>query len=125
MKPSGVSGDSRCWEDRSHGTSVELLARVADPGGADGRGADAGLSLVVRRDHRGGAEAGHRDGGDAAYVGAPGGGRCRAAAGGLTSAEHAEIRRLRRENAELRRANEILKSASVFFAAEVCRPQSR
>ncbi len=29
----------------------------------------------------------------------------------------AEIRRLKRENAELRRANEILKAASVFFAS--------
>jgi transposase len=44
---------------------------------------------------------------------------------GVTSAEHAEIRRLRRENAELRRANEILKAASVFFAAGLDRPQSR
>src|SRR5436190_24176166 len=41
---------------------------------------------------------------------------------GLTSEEHAEIRRLKREVAELRRANEILKAASVFFAAELDRP---
>ena len=33
-----------------------------------------------------------------------------------TTAEREEIRRLRQENFELRRANEILKSASVFFA---------
>lgn len=33
-----------------------------------------------------------------------------------------EIRRLKRENAELRKANEILKSASVFFARELDRP---
>ena len=44
---------------------------------------------------------------------------------GMTSAEHAEIKRLKRENAELRRANEILKAASVFFAAELDRPQAR
>lgn len=44
---------------------------------------------------------------------------------GVTSEESAEIRRLRRENAELRRANEILKAASAFFAAELDRPQSR
>ena len=44
---------------------------------------------------------------------------------GTTSAEHAEIKRLKRENAELRRANEILKAASVFFAAELDRPQHR
>ena len=44
---------------------------------------------------------------------------------GVTSEEHAEIKRLKRENAELRRANEILKAASVFFAAELDRPQHR
>ncbi|WP_408632889.1 IS3 family transposase [Mycobacterium conspicuum] len=37
---------------------------------------------------------------------------------GTSSSEHVEIRRLKREVAELRRANEILKSASAFFAAE-------
>ncbi len=41
---------------------------------------------------------------------------------GVTTEEAAEIKRLRRENAELRRANSILKSASVFFAAELDRP---
>jgi transposase len=43
---------------------------------------------------------------------------------GVTSEESAELRRLRRENAELRRANEILKAASAFFAAELDRPQT-
>jgi transposase len=41
---------------------------------------------------------------------------------GKTSEELAEIKALRKENAELRRANEILKSASAFFAAELDRP---
>ena len=41
---------------------------------------------------------------------------------GVSSEESAELRRLRRENAELRRANEILKAASAFFAAELNRP---
>ncbi|GAA1391927.1 transposase [Catellatospora chokoriensis] len=36
-----------------------------------------------------------------------------------TTAEAEELRRLRRENAELRRANEILKAASAFFASEL------
>jgi transposase len=36
-----------------------------------------------------------------------------------TTAEREEIRQLRRENFELRRANEILKSASLFFAKEL------
>jgi transposase len=44
---------------------------------------------------------------------------------GVTSEESAEIRRLKREVAELRRANEILKAASVFFAAELDRPHPR
>jgi transposase len=37
----------------------------------------------------------------------------------LSSQEREEIRRLRKENYELRRANEILKSASLFFAREL------
>ena len=37
----------------------------------------------------------------------------------LTSQEREEIRKLRKENYELRRANEILKSASLFFAREL------
>ena len=43
---------------------------------------------------------------------------------GVTSEESAEMKRLKRENAELRRANEILKAASAFFAAELDRPQT-
>jgi len=35
---------------------------------------------------------------------------------GVTSEESAELKTLRREVAELRRANEILKTASAFFA---------
>jgi len=41
---------------------------------------------------------------------------------GITSEERVEITQLKREVAELRRANEILKSASTFFAAELDRP---
>ena len=44
---------------------------------------------------------------------------------GMTSEESAEVKRLRRENAELRRANEILKAAAAFFGAELDRPQPR
>jgi transposase len=38
---------------------------------------------------------------------------------GITTAEHERIRELERENRELRRANEILKAASAFFAREL------
>ena len=41
---------------------------------------------------------------------------------GITSAEAARIKELEQENRELRRANEILKRASAFFAAELDRP---
>jgi len=44
---------------------------------------------------------------------------------GLTTDDQEELRRLRRENAELRRANGILKAASAFFAAELDRPQNK
>lgn len=44
---------------------------------------------------------------------------------GVTTAEAEELKRLKRENAELRRANEILKAASAFFAAELDRPAKR
>ena len=42
-----------------------------------------------------------------------------------TTREREEIRALRQENFELRRANEILKSASVFFAKELDEDRTR
>ena len=44
---------------------------------------------------------------------------------GVTSEIAAENKQLRKEIAELRRANEILKAASAFFAAELDRPAKR
>ena len=44
---------------------------------------------------------------------------------GVSESENAEIRRLKKEVAELRRTNEILRTASAFFAAELDRPASR
>jgi transposase len=43
----------------------------------------------------------------------------------LTSAEREELKRLRKENNELKRANEILKAASAFFAAELGQPRTK
>ena len=40
----------------------------------------------------------------------------------LTTDAAAEIKRLQKEVSELRKANEILKAASVFFAKELDRP---
>jgi transposase len=42
---------------------------------------------------------------------------------GTTTAERERIADLERENRELRRANQILKEASVFFAQELDRPR--
>lgn len=39
--------------------------------------------------------------------------------------ESAQLKALQRENAELKRANEILKAAASFFAAELDRPHTR
>ena len=44
---------------------------------------------------------------------------------GLTSAERERLKALERENRELRRANEILKSAAAFFGAELDRRPKR
>ncbi|MET7492980.1 transposase [Streptomyces sp900116325] len=43
---------------------------------------------------------------------------------GVASEEPAELKRLKKENAELRRANDILKAAASFFAAELDRPHT-
>jgi len=44
---------------------------------------------------------------------------------GVPTDAAAELVRLKRENAELRRANEILKAAAAFFGAELDRPARR
>ena len=45
--------------------------------------------------------------------------------GGLTTDERRRLAELEKENRELHRANEILKSAAVFFGAELDRRHSR
>ena len=44
---------------------------------------------------------------------------------GVTTDLTAENRRLERENAELRKANEVLKAASIFFAKELDQPRTK
>lgn len=44
---------------------------------------------------------------------------------GVTSAERERIKQLERENRELRRANDILKSAASFFGAELDRQSKK
>jgi transposase len=45
--------------------------------------------------------------------------------GGLTSEEREELKRLRKENFELQRANDILQAAATFFGAELDRRQKK
>ena len=49
----------------------------------------------------------------------------RGPAGALTTAEREELTALRKEVRDLRRSNEILKAASVFFARELDQPRPR
>jgi len=49
----------------------------------------------------------------------------RGARPGLSTEERARLKELERENRELRRANEILKAAAVFFGAELDRRSAR
>jgi transposase len=44
---------------------------------------------------------------------------------GLTSEEQAELKQLRKENFELRRANDILQAAATFFGAELDRQHKK
>jgi transposase len=44
-------------------------------------------------------------------------------AAGMSTADRAKVKMLEQENKELRRANEILKRASAFFAKGLDRPQ--
>jgi len=44
---------------------------------------------------------------------------------GPTTGDLAELKRLKRENAELRRANDILKAAASFFGAELDRQSKK
>jgi transposase len=43
----------------------------------------------------------------------------------LTTAEREELAALRRKNRDLRRSNEILKAASIFFARELDQPRPK
>ena len=63
--------------------------------------------------------------GDAAPVGGRGRGRGRAVGRGCRGSERERIAELERENRELRRANEILKTAAAFFGAELDRRQKK
>ena len=45
--------------------------------------------------------------------------------GGLTTEEHKELLELRKENRDLKRSNDILQAAAIFFGAELDRRQHK
>ncbi len=96
---------------------ASVSTRAEGTSGPDSAGGRRAVRGVVRRHHPGGPSAGHRIG-VPAQLGSPGRDRRRPAAGDhhRRSQEDAE---LEREVRELRRANEILKAASAFFAREL------
>lgn len=104
-------------ERSGHATFEEVPDRVVgsrDPGWYSSRVGRSRTLLptwVSRRRRYGGTSAASRS--------------TRARREGLTSEEREEIRRLRREVFDLRRANEILESASVFLAARTGRTSER
>ena len=117
MSLPGIDGDritripTSGKEVRSHGKTIEVSAGVDGPGRAAGVGvgpaggagrARSGIGHEALRKRVRQAEA---DGGLRPDL--------------PSSEEREEIKRLKRENYELRRANEILKAASVFFATEL------
>ena len=98
----------------SHGKAKQVSSRGPRAGGAAGDGERGRSRLAVGGDHLGGAKIGctaetlrkwvrqaERDSGKAA---------------GLTTQERERLKELERENRELKRANEILRKASAFFA---------
>jgi transposase len=92
-------GSGRCGWWRSAGTSIpRKWATIESVAAKLGIGTAQTLHAWVRRDQ---IDSGRR--------------------AGVTSDMAAEVRKLRAENKELKRANEILKSASVFFAASLDR----
>lgn len=95
-----MSEDFQDWEDQDYGRSKQVPRRASGACGADGDGDQAGLSVAMV-----GVDAGDRP--------------------GVTTEQAAEVARLKRENPELRRANEILKAAAIFFGAELERPGRR
>lgn len=86
-----------------YGSQWEAICSVADKLGGGGRGPKAEtVRLWVRQAEK---DAGRRP--------------------GVTTDEAAELKRLKRENAELRRANDILKAAATFFGAELDRQSKK
>ena len=86
-----------------YGSQWEAMCSIAEKLGGAGRGPTAEtLRLWVRQAEK---DTGRRP--------------------GATTDELAELKRLKRENAELRRANDILKAAAHFFGAELDRQSKK
>src|ERR1700739_1280229 len=103
-------GSSRRYPPELRERAVRMVAEISDQHDSEWAAISEGARLLgvgCAATGRKGVRQGQVDGG---------------ARPGTTTEESTELKRLRRENAELRRANAILKTASAFFAAELDRP---
>lgn len=125
----GILGDSRVWKDESYGKRDHV--GKADDTAVYERGEERAVRLVFQlREELGESQGTVVRIADQLGYGTESVRRWVAQAeidaggvGGISTAERAKMKKLEQENRELRRANEILKRASVFFAAELDRPQ--
>ena len=121
LNRTGFLGDLIAWEDGVYGTSKSVF-----PGGTracrpDGRGAPGGPRLRVGGAAVGGAEA-RMHGAETLRKWVRQAQRDAGHRPGLTTSERERLKELEREVRELKRANEILRKASAYFAqAELAR----
>ncbi len=131
MNRTGIHGDSEPWNGWGHGVHVRVEAPVVEA--VSGELKERAVRLVEQTI----AESGDETGVISRVARQLGVGdqslrnwvrQAEIDSGrrqGLSSEERARMKALEKENRELRRANEILKSAAVFFGAELDRRSSR
>jgi transposase len=114
LNRTGFLGDLISWEDGVYGTSESVFA-----GGAGARGPDGGRASRGPRLGMGGAAVRRAEAGVPAETLRKWVRQAQRDAGhrpGLTTSERERLKERERENRELRRANEILRKASAYFA---------
>ena len=114
LNRTGFSGGSISWEDGVHGKTEQILTRGSRASGPVGVRARRPARLAV-----GGGPVRRRE--DRVFIGnapalGPASGTGSGRRPGLTTDERARLKAQEREIRELRRANEILRKASAYFA---------
>ena len=112
-------------EDESHGSTEEVQRRAAGAGDADGGGAAAGPGDERRGRSSGSLTSSGMHPRGVAELGPAGRDRRRCPAGHHAATTRSGSRELEREDRELRRANEILRTAVGVFRGGGARPQDQ